>query len=608
MSSKKRNRKVHNKRIHKKKVKNSKRKILIGISSILVIIVLICGGIYFINNKNPIDEVIKKKDRTMYLAGNTNEINLFELKVSNDEESGEEIKRLISEEKIVRGKKVLVKDETIKYEDNTYYLVKIDGNSYYINAINLVDKDREVVLEDKMYVRSATSIVSSNDGKILDLAAKGDELEIISYNNIDDLGNVDIYKVKKGDVEGNVYGKYMSYTKEESLLNYQPEVYDPIHSSIKNTYDGGDAIGLDFYPNERVEFDNNKMPDSVYALYLNCGSNVINNIDSYIEFAKGTKINAFVVDIKDNETPAYPAKVFESLSPTNFSHAINSYDAYKSAITKLKDNGFYVIGRITVFKDSYYVTDHPDAAILNKNTNQPYLHNGSYWPSVYNRDVWYYNVSLALEAVREFGFNEINFDYVRFPDRMNSVSGVVDLKNNYNESKAQAIQRFVQYAKDRLHEESTYISIDVFGETTNGSYTTAYGQYWPAISNEADVISGMPYPDHFSAGYYGLAKPWNEPYRLMNTWGRYASDRQKESPTPARVRTWIQAYDVMRYVDSNGIKYGAKEVEDEIRGLYDASLNGGYITWLSNSSLDKYRQQAQAFSIDYGKEYSERNG
>ena len=191
---------------------------------------------------------------------------------------------------------------------------------------------------------------------------------------------------------------------------------------------------------------------------------------------------------------------------------------------------------------------------------------------------------------------------------MNSVANIVDLKNTYNESKVQAIQRFVSYAKDVLHEENTYISIDVFGETTNGTYTTAYGQYWPAISNVADVISGMPYPDHFAKGSYGLAKPWNEPYKLMNYWGRYAFDRQQEIPTPARVRTWIQAYDVMKYVDSNGISYGAEQLEDEIRGLYDAGITDGYITWLSNSKLEKYKSLAAAFSIDYGKEYSEKNG
>ena len=187
---------------------------------------------------------------------------------------------------------------------------------------------------------------------------------------------------------------------------------------------------------------------------------------------------------------------------------------------------------------------------------------------------------------------------------MNSVQNIVDLKNIYEEDKVEAIQRFVQYAKDILHNVEAYISIDVFGETTNGTYTTAYGQYWPAISNVADVICGMPYPDHFAAGSYGLAKPWNNPYQLMNYWGSYAFDRQQEIPTPASVRTWIQAYDVMKYVDSNGISYGAKEIEDQIRGLYESGLTGGYITWLSNSNLKKYQTQKEAFSIDYRKEYT----
>ena len=176
---------------------------------------------------------------------------------------------------------------------------------------------------------------------------------------------------------------------------------------------------------------------------------------------------------------------------------------------------------------------------------------------------------------------------------------------NYNEDKVQAIQLFVQYAADELHKLNVYVSIDVFGESTNGSYTTAYGQYWPAISNVADVISGMPYPDHFSRGYYGISEPWNNPYDLMKAWGDDAYQRQQECPTPAIVRTWIQAYDVLQYVDANGIDYNSAELEKEIRGLYDAGLYGGYITWNSSSSLSKYKQQKGAFEIDYLKEYND---
>ena len=582
--------------------KNKRIFICITIFSFLII------GIYTLSRNNNILDKEKKELKTMFIASQTNEVPVFILEEENTNTEEEPIKKLVENKKIPRGTKVTVTDDYLTNEEKNYSLITIENAKYYIENTNLVSNAHEVVLENKIYVRSATSILDKdNSNKILTLANKGEELEVIDYNELNSDGTVDIYKVKVGETEGFIYGKYISYTKEEADQNYQKEKYDPIHSKIKNTYGGGEAIELDFYPYDKPNFTNNKMPDSVYALYLNCGKNTIDNIDSYIEFAKSTKINAFVVDIKDNETPAYPAKTFETLSPTNYKYAINSYESYKNAIAKLKEAGFYTIGRITTFKDSYYVADHPETAILNKNTNTPYLHNGSYWPSAYSRDVWYYNLSLAIEAVQEFGFNEINFDYVRFPDRMNSVANTIDLKNTYNESKVQTIQRFVQYVTDALHKLNTYVSIDVFGETTNGTYTTAYGQYWPAISNIADVISGMPYPDHFSSGYYGLKKPWNEPYQLMNYWAKYASDRQNETTTPAKVRTWIQAYDVMKYVDPLGITYGSKEVEDEIRGLYDAGLTDGYITWLSNSNLEKYKQQANAFNIDYGKEYSKKN-
>ena len=585
--------------------KNKFKKISI-LLLLLVLIILI--GICFVFPKNDTPILKKETIKDMYLASNVNTVSIFELQEEVNDENPEESNQVLVEieEDIARGIEVKVKSKKIEYEGEEYQLILIDDNEYYTNTSNLVQEVEDVVLEEVIYVRSTTSVLESiESSKIVGLASKGEGLEVVGYEELQSDGSINLYKVKLGDKEGFIYGKYTTFTKEAATKNYMADVYDPIHSKVKNSYGGGEAINLDFYPNEKPNFDNNKMPDSVYALYLNCGTNTINNIDAYIEFAKSTNINAFVVDIKDNESPAYPAKTFELLSPANYSHAINSYESYKNAITKLKEAGFYVIGRITVFKDSFYVQDHPEHAIIDKTTGNAYLHNGSYWPSAYNRDVWYYTVSLAKEAVQEFGFHEINFDYVRFPDRMNSVADKVDLKNIYNEDKAQAIQRFVQYASDALHELEAYVSIDVFGESTNGTYTTAYGQYWPAISNVADVICGMPYPDHFSAGSYGLSKPWNNPYQLMYYWGSYANDRQKEIPTPAKARTWIQAYDVMKYVDRNGISYGAKEVEQEIRGLYESGLNGGYITWLSNSSLEKYKSQANAFRIDYWKEYNE---
>lgn len=576
----------------KKKTKNkSKKKIFIPI---IITLTLVLTLFIILNQDINIPKEQTIKTQTLYLTSNTNEVKIYELKEE----------KLVEIEPLIRGTKITSKDKTLTSEDQIYKEIYLDNKTYYVSEENLTKNKKEVVKETEIYVRTPATILKNTEtSEILSYSKKGESLKVLDYDKLNEEGEVITYKVEKDNEEGYIYGKYISYKKEEALTNYDQSAYDNIYSKVSNTFNGGQPTKLDYYPYPKANFEDNIMPESVYSLYLNSG--VLNNIDAYIEFAKTTKINSFVVDIKDNEAPAYPAEVFKNLSPTNYERAINTYDEYKEAITKLKDAGFYVIGRITVFKDSYYVKDNPETAISNKSDNTPYKHNGSYWPSAYNRNVWYYNVALAKEAVQEFGFNEINFDYVRFPDRMQKIESNIDLKNSYEEDKIEAIANFVRYATDEIHKEGAYVSIDVFGETTNGSYTTAYGQYWPVLSNIADVISGMPYPDHFSDGYYGINKPWNNPYQLLKTWGSFAIDRQNETPSKAKVRTWIQAYDVMKYVDSNGIAYNAEAVEQEIRALYDAGLDGGYITWLSNSSLSKYQKQIDAFKIDYIKEYNQ---
>lgn len=571
-----------------------KRKLKIGrIIIALVILVAIVVLLIFLFNGT---KKLISKEVTKYLANDNYTVTLYNYNSETEE---------LSENKTVaRGSEVKAKmEEKVTKDNNNYVKITLDKESYYVLETNLVDKKEEVVKEEYVYVRTPASVLENlDDPKIVDQGAKGEKMEVLSYDSIDENGKVNTYKVKTDDNEGYIYGKYIELKEEEAKKNYEAEKYDEIHSKIKNSYGGGDAIDLDFYPVEKVSFENNKMPEAVYSLYLNGG--VIGSVDAYIEYAKNTKINAFVVDIVDDTAISYPSDVMKEISPTSYEKAINSVEDYKNAIQKIKDAGFYVIGRITVFKDSYYVTDHPENAISSKATGEPFKHNSAYWPSAYSRDVWYYKVALAKEAVEWFGFNEINYDYVRFPDRMMSVEDSVNLHNNYDESKVQAIQRFVKYAKDEIHKMNAYVSIDVFGESTNGSYTTAYGQYWPAISNVADVISGMPYPDHFSNGYYGISEPWNHPYELLKAWATEAMKRQEECPTPAVVRTWIQAYDVMTYVDSNGIDYNAENVEKEIEGLYDAGAMGGYITWNSGSNLEKYKLQKGAFDRDYYKEYS----
>lgn len=156
------------------------------------------------------------------------------------------------------------------------------------------------------------------------------------------------------------------------------------------------------------------------------------------------------------------------------------------------------------------------------------------------------------------------------------------------------------YACDEIHKLDAYVSADVFGESAH-KYVTAYGQYWSAITNVVDVISAMPYPDHFSKYEYGFKEPvWTKPYEILNFWATsFVVPRQLEAPTPAIARTWVQTYDVPGYKHAGGFVYGPDQVSAQIQGLVDASLTGGYMTWNSTSSLDKYKSQIASYQKEY---------
>lgn len=554
-----------------------KRKIKIGrVLAFIIILILIIGIIIFFTSKGKNISIGKS---SMYLAGDTNKVTTYIMDEDNSLKENSEL---------VRGKKVIYSGKKVNMNDNEYLLIKFDNKEYYVNAKQLVKNVKDVVLEKERYVRTSVTVYENEtDSKIASFIKKGNKLDIIGYDKLFDDGNVNMYKIKYNDTEGYVYSKYLVNDKESADSVYNENgVYD-IHKDRKfkgRELYGGKASTLDYYPYERVEFEDNKLLKKAKTMYLNAGT--IGSIDSYLKIAKENGVNAIVVDIKDGAL-AYSSNVAKKISPTAYATAINDNSSYKSAIDKIKDAGIYAIGRIVVFNDVHYGKDHPDDCISSTASSR-------LWPSAYSRGAWYYNVELAKEAVKEMGFNEIQFDYVRFPeDAYNmSIKGNSDFKNKYDEEKAEAVQNFLFYAADQIHKIGAYLSVDVFGECS-GEYVTAYGQYWPAISNIVDAISSMPYTDHFGRS----VDTWTNAYRTVYNWAKGAAARQKEIPTPAVARTWITAYDTPYWKPT--VIYNASKIEDQVRALYDAGLDGGFITWNSASSLAKYEQIKTAFNKDY---------
>lgn len=568
--------------MNRKKKRLKLGKLILFIVSIVIITFGVIFGIKKIfGNSN----IIIKKSYDKYLASENNVVSIYEYSKNED---GTEV--LNKSEDITRGTKISTKNDKFTYEEKEYTLINYNDKEYYVLTNELVDNNRDVVLEKNRFVRTSVTVYKNEvDSKIESFIKKGNELEILDYDKLLDNGNVNMYKIKKDDISGWVYAKYLVNDKDSALANYnENSVYDT-HKDRKygsRELYGGKASTLDYYPYERVSFEDNKLLETAKSMYLNAGSNVINNIDSYLDIAKNNGVNMIVVDIKDGAL-AYSSEVAKEYSMTAYNTAINSNEKYKSAIDKIKEAGIYVVGRIVVFNDVHYGKDHPEDCITSSASSR-------LWPSAYSRGAWEYNVELAKEAIRTMGFNEIQFDYVRFPeDAYNmSVKGNTDFKNKYDEEKAEAVQNFLFYAVDQIHKEGAYLSVDVFGECSS-EYVTAYGQYWPAISNIVDAISSMPYTDHFGRNN----DTWSNPYKTVYNWAVGAAKRQTEIPTPAIARTWITAYDTPYW--NPKVIYDASKISDQAKALVDAGLKGGFITWNSASSLSKYQQIKSAFNKDY---------
>ena len=471
------------------------------------------------------------------------------------------------------------------------YQTEEDGRTaLFLNGerVYLLDQEAWIVADPAdiipvhtRYVRTAVNL-RDVDGRLLPaFAEKGTAVEITGYDRLTGDGGVHMYQVKFGGEAGYIAPWYLSEQMPDTAV-------DAVHAGRGDRYGGGGASDLDYHPRRKGPIEGNEMPGECRTLYI--VSWRLDEVDAYLEIASKSGINAFVVDILDGGSVGYAGDVMQEYAPSAVEAAHNTVEEYRAAIGKLKDAGYYVIGRITTFNDTYFVQDHPEYAIA-KPSGEPRKLASAYWPSPYSRAAWQYKVDLAVEAVEWMGFNEIQFDYVRFPDntRKYEKAGTIDFRNAYGETKAQAVQRFLMYATDILREHGAYVSADVYGESAF-TYVTAYGQYWPAISNVVDAISGMPYPDHF--GPEGNWLPWEHPYDTLLGWGKAVMARQSETPTPAAVRTWIQCYNAIREPYNT---YGPEEVSAQIRALRDSGCTGGYMTWNARSSLDKYTSLIPAF-------------
>lgn len=343
---------------------------------------------------------------------------------------------------------------------------------------------------------------------------------------------------------------------------------------------------LNYEPIAKPEYPGNPRRE-VKGLYVTLTSASSSNVmKAILEVVDQTAINALVIDVKDDVGRVlHRSEAAARHNPKAAKDApLRDLAAY---VKRLKDRNVYTIARIVTFKDPIYAEAHPDRAIVVRATGKLFRSQDKLaWGSPHDPEYRAYNLAVAREAALA-GFNEIQFDYIRFPEVADDTK--VDYRNPGRQTKAQAVQSFLLEARRMLSALGVYVSADVFGLVCAAKDDMRLGQFWEAVSNAVDYISPMAYPSHYAPGSYGLAVPDLHPHDLMDRAARDALRRNRNLATPARVRPWIQGF-TARWLPKYR-RYGVPEIKAQIEALAGNGIHS-YLVW---NPGNHYREQKAAF-------------
>jgi hypothetical protein len=329
-----------------------------------------------------------------------------------------------------------------------------------------------------------------------------------------------------------------------------------------------------------------KTPEQVKALYMSnwvagnekMRSNLMNIIDT-------TELNSVVIDIKD-----YTGKVgFMVSNPElkKFGSSENRIPDAREFIGRLHDKGIYVIGRISSFQDSFLVKIHPEYAVKNKAGGVWRDNKGVAWLDVSAKPVWDYLKMIGDEAY-SVGFDELNFDYIRFP----SDGNMEDIVYPYSEGKvkSEALKEFFSYIGKYFKEKQIPTSADLFGMTTSNYDDLGIGQVLEGALENFDFVAPMVYPSHYPKNFNGWKVPAEKPYEVVLYAMSKAVTRANIATTsPNKLRPWLQDFSI------NGTRYTPEMVRAQIKATYDSGLNSWMLWNASNiytvSALDPAPKQ-----------------
>ncbi len=366
-------------------------------------------------------------------------------------------------------------------------------------------------------------------------------------------------------------------------------------------------------PDSRAEVRHVPLPEEVKAIYMTaCVAGTPSFRQRLVDLIRETELNSVVIDIKDySGTISFPP-ADERLKGAWTAAKCGTSDM-KQFIDILHQLDIYVIGRVTVFQDPYYTALHPELAVKRADGVSVWKdHKGLSFIDVGARPYWDYIVELSKESYN-IGFDELNFDYVRYPSDgpMNDISFTHSGHYPGDNNKQANLEEFFKYLHERMSDETLFAayrhvntgrasstpwtSADLFGMTTTNYDDLSIGQVQDRAAPYFDFIAPMVYPSHYPKNAFGYPNPNDYPYEIVHYAMKTGVNRMKATTTPMmgfehtrigtstpavyekpafgpeKFRTWIQDFDY-------GGDYDVAEVKAQIKASYDAGVKS-WMVW-----------------------------
>ena len=331
-------------------------------------------------------------------------------------------------------------------------------------------------------------------------------------------------------------------------------------------------------------------PTKVRGIYISgpmSGSTEL--FQNILDSMEGTEINTVVIDFKDDQGRI--TCQIDSPVATEIGACRPYVKDIRSLISSLKERGLYVIARVVAFRDPYLAEQKPEWSLHLADGSLYRDRQGMAWVDPCRIEVWDYLVEVGT-AAKEVGFDEVQFDYIRFSTEGTMKQVVFDEEVTKGRSKTDAITEFVKYAYENLASQGLFVSADVFGTIIDSEIdANAVGQIYTEMAKHLDYICPMIYPSHYGAGNFGLDYPDKQPYETVlaalqksKTVMEQAAEADGHVSSQAVVRPWLQDFTASYLGEGKYISYGYEEIQKQIQAVKDA----GYDEWMLWSAANRY--------------------